>query len=142
MAEVVDRPEIAVESVCRIVVKARQFHVKEATVEEDYASDPIDEEVKFAEVLAAHGDDPVFQELRSFIRGLNVDEQCELVALMWVGRADYAASEWVEALELAHDEHNKRTAEYLLGTPLVADLLEEGLAAFDLSCADFEQQHL
>jgi hypothetical protein len=32
--------------------------------------------------------------------------------------------------------HSKRTASYLLGTPLLADHLEEALAQFGQSCAD------
>jgi hypothetical protein len=36
----------------------------------------------------------------------------------------------------ARRAHNSRTAEYLMGQPMLGDLLEEGLAAFDLSCAD------
>ena len=35
--------------------------------------------------------------------------------------------------------HNKRTAEYLLGMPLLGDLLEEGLAQFGHSIEEFEQ---
>jgi Protein of unknown function (DUF3775) len=38
--------------------------------------------------------------------------------------------------------HNKRTASYLLGMPLLADHLEEALAQFGRSCDDFEMGHL
>ena len=37
--------------------------------------------------------------------------------------------------------HNEHTAEYLMGTPLLADYLSEGLACLGISCADFELQH-
>jgi hypothetical protein len=134
------RPEINTEAVCRIVVKARQFDVKEAAVEENYGANASDED--FREVLEDTADDPVFQELKTFIDGLNVDEQCELVALMWLGRGDFNASGWARALTLARQEHTKRTAEYLLGTPTLADYLEEGLALFDRSCMEFEKGHL
>lgn len=136
MAKPADTPEIAVDKVCRIVVKARQFDAKEEVVEEDYGSNPADED--FREVLASYGDDPVYQELKTFIDDLDTDEQCELVALMWIGRGDFRKQEWGEALDLARQEHNDRTAEYLLGTPLLADYLEEGLAEFEWSCEDFE----
>lgn len=134
------RPTIDVKKVCRVIVKARQFDAKEGAVEEDYGANPIDE--GFREVLAETADDPVYDELRSFIRELDIDEQCELVALMWLGRGDYERAGWPEALRLARQEHNKRTAEYLLGTPLLADYLAEGVAKFGWSCSDFEQEHL
>ena len=140
MAEISDPPDIALENICRVIVKARQFAAKEGVVEDDYGGNQVDE--GFREVLAAYGDDPVFQEVKAFIDGLDVDEQCELVALMWIGRGDFSAEEWSAAVELAQQEHNARTAEYLLGTPLLPDLLQAGLDAFDLSCADFEAQHL
>lgn len=136
MAEKPSRPEIDADKICRIVVKMHQFQAKEAVVEEDYGANPMDE--GFRSVLEDYADDPVFQELRTFIRDLDIDEQCELVALTWVGRGDYSADEWSKALELARQEHTDRTAEYLLGTPQSADYLEDGMAQFDLSCEDFE----
>jgi hypothetical protein len=130
------RPEINTETVCRIVVKARQFDAKEAAVEENYGANAADED--FREVLEDTADDPVYEELKTFIDGLNVDEQCELVALTWVGRGDFKAGAWARALTLARQEHTARTAEYLLGTPTLPDYLEEGLAAFGESCEKFE----
>jgi len=79
----------------------------------------------------------VYTELLAFIRALDVEERISLVALAWVGRGTYEADEWQQALDTARAEHNQRTAEYLLGLPLLGDYLEEGLAAFDLDCADF-----
>jgi hypothetical protein len=38
--------------------------------------------------------------------------------------------------------HNERTAEYLLGTPLLGDFLEEGLSKLGYSCEDFEVNRL
>ena len=46
------------------------------------------------------------------------------------------------ALAAAREAQNQRTAEYLIGKPLVAEYLEDGLAAFGESCADFEKGHL
>ena len=44
-----------------------------------------------------------------------------------------------EAVEAAADRQNERTVDYLLGIPTLADYLEEGLDAFELSCADFDE---
>jgi len=50
---------------------------------------------------------------------------------MWVGRGDYSADEWDNAVESAKDSWNERTAEYLIGTPLVADYLGMAMEALD-----------
>lgn len=134
------RPTIELKTVCRVIVKARQFDAKEGIVEEDYGANAIDDD--FREVLADTRDDPVYHELRSFIRGLDEDDQCELVALTWLGRGDFERQEWPQALAMARQEHNDRTAEYLLGTPLLPDYLAEGLAKFGWSCSEFEGEHL
>lgn len=89
-----------------------------------------DELLEDDDLDGADDDDPVYAEVREMINELNVDEQVELVALVWVGRGTYGTDEWDTALEEAQRAHNKRTAEYLLGMPLLADYLAEGLAAF------------
>ena len=50
---------------------------------------------------------------------------------MWTGRGDYSLGEWDEAVAQARDEWNGRTADCLIGTPLVADCLEAGLEQFE-----------
>ena len=126
---------IATDKVCHIIWKARAFDVKEADSDPDSGSNAIDDGM--TDVLESKPDDPVYNELVSFIRALDIEEQVTLVALAWVGRGTYDVSEWQQALDTARAEHMHRTAEYLLGLPLLGDYLEEGLAAFDLNCADF-----
>lgn len=72
--------------------------------------------------------DSVYQELKSVINGMNVEERSELVALMWVGRGTYTKSEWDSAVDDARDASNDHTAEYLMGAPLLPDFLTEGLS--------------
>jgi len=124
------------EKICFIVVKAREFDVPEDVVEDDPGSNPADDGQRG--VLAAYADDPTYEELKTFIDDLNEDEQAELVALVWLGRGDYEARSWSAALKEARARHTGSTADYLLGTPLLADLLEEGLAQHGLSCNEFE----
>lgn len=69
------------------------------------------------------------EEFRELIADLNVDEAAELIALAWVGRGDYEASEWADAVTAARERANRRTAKYLMGLPQLADWLEEGLEA-------------
>ena len=127
---------ISNEKICHVVVKARQFDVKEADSDPASGSNASDDGM--TDVLEDKKTDPVQRELISFINSLNIDEQCALVALAWVGRGTYDKSEWKEAMDVARGEHNNRTAQYLLGLPLLADYLEEGMAAFGESCEDFE----
>ncbi|HSZ73558.1 MAG TPA: DUF3775 domain-containing protein [Rhizomicrobium sp.] len=138
IAETETAPEptlnIAIDKVAFVIVKARQFDAKEADSDPDSGSDAIDDDE--ADVLEDKADDPVRQELVSFINELNEDEQIELVALAWLGRGTYDLSEWGEALDTARTEHNKRTAQYLLGLPMLGDYLEEGLAAFGETISD------
>lgn len=125
---------IATDKVCFVIMKARQFDVKEGNADPDSGSDAIDD--GFTDVLEDKPDDPVYGELKGFIGNLDIEEQLNLVALAWLGRGTYDKSEWREALATARQEHNNRTAQYLLGLPLLGDYLEEGLAQFGRSCSD------
>jgi hypothetical protein len=89
-------------------------------------------------VLEDRKDDPVFRELTSFIHDLNDDEQIDLVALTWLGRGDGDIENWNELRAEAARAHNKRTAAYLLGKPMLADHLEEALSKFGHSSEDVE----
>lgn len=131
---------ISPEKVCYLVVKAREFEAKDEVTDPDPASDGADD--RMIAVLEDHRDDPVLEELTSIIEDLNEDEQVDLVALTWIGRGDGTLDDWAELRREAARQHNRRTAEYLLGTPLLPDYLEEGLQAFGLGCADFETGHL
>lgn len=131
---------ISPEKVCFIIVKAREFDAKDEATEPDPGSNPSDD--RDIEVLEEHEDDPVVEELTSLINSLSEDEQIDLVALAWLGRDDYSASDWPSVREEAARAHNNRTAEYLLGTPLVGDFLEEGLSMLGYSCEDYEIERL
>lgn len=69
------------------------------------------------------------QELRQLIGDLNVDEAAELVALAWIGRGDFDAAEFEDAVNEARLRGNKQTAKYLLGMPMLGDWLADGLEA-------------
>ncbi len=131
---------ISPETVCFIILKAREFDVKDVVTEPDPGSNPSDD--RDAAVLEDHSDDPVVEELTSLINSLSEDEQIDLVALTWLGRDDYSASDWPAVRAEASRAHNNRTASYLLGTPLLGDFLEEGLSMLGYSCAEFEMGHL
>jgi hypothetical protein len=127
------------DKVCYVIVKARAFDVKEEVSDPDSGSNASDDGM--TDVLEEQPDsiDATRLELVEFIRGMDEDEQIALVALAWVGRGTYDLNEWREALNEARAQHNKRTAQYLMGLPLLGDYLEEGLAAFGLNCEAFDE---
>ncbi|GLK85449.1 DUF3775 domain-containing protein [Ancylobacter defluvii] len=131
---------ISPEQVCFVIVKAREFDAKDVVTDPDPASNPTDD--RDAAVLEDHADDPVVEELTSFIGAMSEDEQIDLVALAWLGRDDHTAEDWAAVREEATEAHNRRTAAYLLGTPLIADFLEEGLSLLGYSCEEFEAGRL
>lgn len=125
--------EIAPEKVAHVIIKAREFDAK--TGAWDMESD--DDEDGSA-ILENFADDAVYQEAAGFIDALNDDEQVSLVAIAWIGRGTYETEELEEAITTARDEATGSTAEYLLGIPLLADYLEEGLEKLGYAVDDIE----
>src|ERR1035441_3350023 len=70
--------------------------------------------------------------------GQKIHEQIDLVALTWLGRGDGDIENWDELRAEAARAHNKRTAAYLLGMPMLADHLEEALSKFGHSSEEVE----
>jgi hypothetical protein len=131
---------VSPEKVCFIIFKAKEFDAKDAVTEDDPGSNASDD--KDIAVLEDHADDPVVEEITSLIDSLNEDEQVDLVTLAWLGREDYSADDWMELREEAMRAHNKNTASYLLGMPMLGDFLEEGLSMLGYSCEEFEIERL
>lgn len=127
-------PTINTDKVCFVVVKARELESEDEGVDAD-ASNPTDDH--FVSVLTEDAFGVVRDEVASFIDAMDMDEQCELVALAWVGRGDFAAEDWDEALQLARGRREGPASGYLLGIPLLASHLESGLGEFGESCAFF-----
>ena len=125
---------LPLDKVAFIILKAREYDVKESDSDPDEGSNAIDDGQ--TDVLTDTGEDPVREELLGAIRALNDDERIRLVALAWMGRGTYGLEEWREAIDTARSEHSRRTAEYLLGLPLLGDYLEDGLALFDEGIVD------
>jgi hypothetical protein len=67
---------------------------------------------------------------------MSVDEQVDLVTLTWIGRGGGGIEDWGDLRAEAARAHNRRTAAYLLGIPLLADYLGEAISLFDISCAE------
>lgn len=79
-------------------------------------------------------------EMRGFIDRMDEEEQAELVTIMWIGRGAFEVDDWDEAFATALHEATTPTADYLIGTPHLADHLEAGLDALGISAIDEENQ--
>ena len=127
-------PLTPLETLCRIILRAREY---EAQVPTDYdgneAPENVDDEGE--ETLSVLDDalnTGVEEELTGAIDDLAEDQQAELLAFAWVGQGTYEAADWDEAIEEASSIDN--VAEELMEMPMMASVLEAGMAAFDISC--------
>ncbi len=125
--------EIAPEKVAHIIVRARELDAKVA------AWDTPGDEVNSDSVLESRPGDSIEAELKEFIADLNIDEQVSLVALVWIGRGTYDAEDLEEAKATALAERVNATEDYLVGMPMLADFLEEGLDRLGISVEDSEE---
>src|SRR5882757_8503285 len=131
-----EMPELAIsaEKVVFLIEKTREFDVKEGVSDPDSGSNSADDNM--IDVLEDNGGDPVMREISGFINAMTEDEQIDLVALMRLGRGDGTIEEWDDLRREAADGYNGRTANDLLGEPLISDYLAEGLDAFGLDWSD------
>ena len=127
---------IPLEKLAYIVTKAREFDAEVPPVDEDSGSNPSDDAER--DVLEFGANNPTHQELTDAIDSLSDRERVELLALTWLGRGDYTKEEWREVLEEAHRVHDERETQYLVGTPLLADYLEEALSQLGYWLEEFE----
>ena len=96
---------------------------------------------KVAEVIILARDlDRAEGEFDAFVETLTEEEQASLVAVFWVGRGSYDVDDYDEALNTALTEATTPTAEYLKGSPHLADHLENGLEALGISFSDAEDE--
>lgn len=124
--------DISIETVCRLIDLAREFHAQEQVVIPEEPGNPSGDWAQ--QVLAAHVEDSTFQEFKADIQDLEPDQQNQLVALLWLGRGDYILDEWHDAVLYAAENATPTTAEYLIAHPQLADYLTEGLAEHGYSC--------
>lgn len=127
-----------IENIEFIIAKAREYDVQVPTTDEDSGSNASDD--RDVDILDASIDNPTRKELVAAIQSLNEDERIELLALVWVGRGDFSAEEWEEALSTAGDRHNGREAKYLLGIPLLGDYIEEGLETLGIEFEAYDNE--
>lgn len=121
-----------------IIVKARAFDEEVPPEGLESGSNAADDTEMAA--LESGRDNPAYAELIAALEDLNEDEIIEVLALVWLGRGDYTAREWRQALADATETHNERAVSYLAETPNLGDLLEQGLAELGYSILDEEDR--
>lgn len=121
------------ETICRLIVRARELEAQVPGEQNDEEEDPADSDDEFA-VLEDESNEAVEEEMFALLDDLGDDQVEEILALAWVGRGTYDPSEWDEALEAAADPDAEEPIDQLLEMPTLAAYLDAGLAAFDLNC--------
>ena len=132
-------PLTPLDTLCRIILRAREYEAQTPT---DYdggeAADNVDDEDEGTlSVLDDTINESVEEELTAAFEDLGEDQLAEVIAFCWVGSGTYEAADWDEAMSEAQDLVSSGTAgaiEELMDMPMLASVLESGLAAFDLSC--------
>lgn len=132
-------PLTPLDTLCRIIVRAREYEAQTPT---DYdggeAADNVDDEEEGAlSVLDDTINDSVEEELQAAFEDLGEDQLAEVLAFCWVGQGTYDASDWDEAYEEAQStvtDSGDAAIDELLDMPMLASVMEAGLAAFELSC--------
>lgn len=110
------------------VLKAQEPHTRVDPVDPDEGSNAAD--ARAVDVLQFRRDDAVVDELVSAIGPLKEDELLDLIPVIWLGRGDYALSQWAEAREAARGIDRAHALDYLLGSPPVSDYLHQRLSLF------------
>ena len=121
------------EIVCMLILKAKEFHAKEAVTFSEEIADS-EYEYDWSQILADHKDDLTYIEIEKAIEDLEPDQQVDLLALMYVGRDDFSGEEWTLARLEAKNNLAPNLTGYLLSKPFIAGYLEEGLASLGYSC--------
>ena len=132
-------PLTPLDTLCRIILRAREYEAQTPT---DYdggeAADNVDDEDEGTlSVLDDTINESVEEELQAAFEDLGEDQLAEVIAFCWVGQGTYEAADWDEAISEAQDLVADGTAgaiAELMDLPLLASVLDSGLAAFDLSC--------
>jgi hypothetical protein len=131
-------PLTPLETLCRIILRAREYEAQTVEYADDQDADDVNDEQEGAlSVLEDDINTSVEEELHAVFEDLGEDQLAEVIAFCWVGQGTYDASDWDEAMEEAHGlvaEGTSGAIDELMEQPMLASVLESGLAAFDLNC--------
>jgi hypothetical protein len=123
---------ISTDKVCAFIETAREVAGKVPSTAGDRTTTGDDSRLVTIEDYP--GDDARRREMVEFVAGLNVEEQVDLLALIWLGRGDYGLAEWDDALTEAEARIAARDPDYMIGDAGLPEYLGAGLEAFGRSC--------
>jgi hypothetical protein len=132
-------PLTPLDTLCRIILRAREYEAQTAS-DYDRGEDPDNVDDETEGTLSVLEDDintSVEEELQSSFEDLGEDQLAEVIAFCWVGSGTYEAADWDEAMDEAQQlvsDGTQGAISELLEQPMLASVLESGLAAFELSC--------
>jgi hypothetical protein len=126
------------ETLCRLILRARELEAQVPAIDPDDDPDNVDDRDDEGDQALSTLEDElntaVEEEVTAMLDDLADDQLAETVALAWVGRGTYDASEWDDAFTEAGELDADERIDELLDMPLLASHLDAGLAAFDFSC--------
>lgn len=134
-------PELSLEpdTAYFILLKAREFDAKEEETDPNEGSNSSDD--KDIDILQFQPGYAVEEEITAAIEALNEDQKLDLIALAWIGRADFTFDEWAQARDSAREVEPRRIARYLLGMPTLSDYLEDALSQLGYSLDDYLREN-
>ena len=128
---------ISTEKVCAFIETAREVAGKVPSTAGDRTTTGDDSELET--IVDGPGQDIYERDDRrrqmvEFVAGLNVEEQTDLLALIWLGRGDYDIAEWDDALAEAEARIAARDPDYMIGDAALPQYLGDGLEIFGRLC--------
>lgn len=131
-------PLTPLETLCRIILRGREYEAQTPTdYDDNEAAENVDDDGAALSVLDDEINDSVEEELQSILEDLGEDQLAEVIAFCWVGQGTYDVGDWDEATEEAQsliEGGDNAAIDELMEMPMLASVLDAGLAAFDLSC--------
>jgi hypothetical protein len=131
------------DTLCRIILRAKEMEAQVPASDPDEDPEDVDDYDDDGDqalsVLEDELNDGVEDEMRAILEDLADDQLAETLALAWVGRGTYDASEWDDAFAEAQENDPESAIDELMDMPLLASYLDAGLAAFDYSCEGIGQ---
>ena len=121
---------------CAFIEAAREVAGKVPSTAGDHTTTGDDSRLVTIEVSEGDGEDEDARrrQMVEFVAGLNVEEQTDLLALIWLGRGDYELDEWDDAVTEAEARIAARDPDYMIGDAALPEYLGDGLEAFGRSC--------
>ena len=129
-------PELRInpDKVCQFLAAGRELAGRVPATTGDRTTTGDDSPLTFMEDFGEA--DPRGTEMAELVSGLNIEEQVDLLALIYLGRGDFTLDEWEAARNEAMDRIAARDADFLIGDVALPEYLGTALDAFGKSCPD------